>query len=102
MTRVVNIYKNKYDVYIGRSGKGQEGYFGNLIKCNEKCLVCQEVHIESGSTIVCFKEIFLLRIDNDIEYREKILSLKDKTLGCFCKPKPCHGDVIVEWLESEK
>ena len=22
--------------------------------------------------------------------------LKGKTLGCFCKPKSCHGDVLVE------
>jgi hypothetical protein len=20
--------------------------------------------------------------------------LKDKTLGCYCAPKPCHGDVL--------
>ena len=28
-TRVVNIRKEAYDVYIGRAGKGQDGYFGN-------------------------------------------------------------------------
>ena len=28
-TTVVNLFKNKYDVYIGRAGKGQDGYFGN-------------------------------------------------------------------------
>ncbi len=28
-TRVVNIRKKAYDVYIGRAGKGQDGYFGN-------------------------------------------------------------------------
>lgn len=28
-TRVVNIYKEKYDVYIGRAGRGENGYFGN-------------------------------------------------------------------------
>lgn len=26
---VVNIYKDKFDVYIGRKGKGHDGYFGN-------------------------------------------------------------------------
>lgn len=28
-TKVVNIYKDKFDVYIGRPGKGNDGYFGN-------------------------------------------------------------------------
>lgn len=25
--------------------------------------------------------------------------LKNKTLGCFCHPKPCHGDVLLELIE---
>ena len=32
MTKVVNLYKEPYEVYIGRSGKGKDGYFGNPIK----------------------------------------------------------------------
>jgi hypothetical protein len=24
------------------------------------------------------------------------LELKDKTLGCWCKPLPCHGDILAE------
>lgn len=40
------------------------------------------------------------------KYREYILSNKEllnsldeirgKTLGCWCKPKSCHGDILVE------
>lgn len=26
--------------------------------------------------------------------------LRGKVLGCWCKPLPCHGDVIVELLEA--
>lgn len=29
MTKVVNIRKDDYDVYIGRAGKGEVGYYGN-------------------------------------------------------------------------
>jgi len=29
MTKVVNIKHSKYDVYCGRAGKGQDGYFGS-------------------------------------------------------------------------
>jgi hypothetical protein len=26
--------------------------------------------------------------------------LRGKTLGCFCKPHPCHGDIIAAYLDS--
>lgn len=26
--------------------------------------------------------------------------LRDKHLGCFCAPKPCHGDVLVKLLSE--
>ena len=26
--------------------------------------------------------------------------LKDKRLGCFCKPKSCHGDILIELIEK--
>ena len=91
-TKVVNIYKEKFDVYIGREGKGQDGYFGNPIKL--------EKGEPRGSTIEKYKKYFYNRIEKDLEFKEKILSLKGKTLGCFCKPHSCHGDVIVEYLNN--
>jgi hypothetical protein len=27
-------------------------------------------------------------------------TLKGKTLGCWCKPEACHGDVLVEFIEG--
>jgi hypothetical protein len=27
-------------------------------------------------------------------------NLRDKVLGCHCKPKSCHGDVYVKFLSS--
>ncbi|PRI17398.1 DUF4326 domain-containing protein [Pectobacterium versatile] len=32
--------------------------------------------------------------------KEDFLHLKGKTLGCFCKPQACHGDVIADYLNS--
>lgn len=26
--------------------------------------------------------------------------LKGKNLGCYCKPKACHGDILVELIEN--
>lgn len=92
MTTVVNLYKDKYDVYIGRGGKGLNGYFGNPFK-----LTPGE---DRGATIERFKEYFYYRLQNDPVYKESIHRLKDKVLGCFCKPNACHGDIIAEYLNS--
>ena len=35
-------------------------------------------------------------IQTQPELLKRIPELKGKTLGCFCKPKSCHGDVLVE------
>lgn len=91
-TKVVNLYKEDYDVYIGRAGKGKSGYFGNptRLKPGE----------ERGSALENYKKYFYKRIENDPKFKEEVLKLKGKTLGCFCKPKPCHGDIIVEFLNK--
>ena len=91
-TKVVNIRNAKYDVYIGRAGHGQDGYFGNpfMLKADET----------RGSTLEKYRKYFNNRLETDPEFRRKILSLKGKTLGCFCKPYPCHGDIIAEYLNS--
>jgi hypothetical protein len=31
---------------------------------------------------------------------DKLESLRGKTLGCWCKPKACHGDVLVQLLRE--
>ena len=88
-TTVVNLYREAYDAYIGRSGKGQAGYFGNPFSGPNR-----------DENIVRFEEYFYKRLKTDPEYRKRILALKDKRLGCFCKPKPCHGDIIAKYLNS--
>lgn len=91
-SKVVNLFKESYDVYIGRAGKGQDGYFGNPIKL--------EKGEERGSTIEKFRIYFENRIKIDLEFKKRVGELKGKTLGCFCKPKACHGDIYVEYLNQ--
>lgn len=91
-TRVVNLYKEPYDVYIGRKGRGHDGYFGNPIVL--------KVGEPKGSTLIAYREYFYKRITEDSLFRSNILSLRDKTLGCFCKPNACHGDIIKEYLDN--
>jgi hypothetical protein len=88
-TKVVNIYKEPYDVYIGRRGRGQEGYFGNPFYKGTR-----------EENIANYKKYFYNRLKEDSEFHARVILLKGKVLGCFCAPSNCHGDVIVEYLEN--
>lgn len=90
-TRVVNIRKEAYDVYIGRAGQEQDGYFGNPFRI--------VAGMDRGGTLAEFRKYFYRRLANDPAYRRRIHELQGKTLGCFCKPYPCHGDIIKEYLD---
>lgn len=97
MTRVVNLYKEPYDVYIGRGGKGKDGYFGNPFPLVEKNSEEKREHC-----LKLYREYFHKRLAEDPEFKRRVEMLDSKVLGCFCKPKLCHGDVIVEYLESRR
>ncbi len=97
---VVNLYKNKYDVYIGRPGKGQAGTLGNPVRIGYKCPECSEVHSDGGNTLPCYERWLRRRITTDHKYKEQVKNLHGKVLGCFCKPNPCHGDVLVRVAEE--
>ena len=99
-TRVVNLYKETYEVYIGRPGRGQDGHLGNPIVTGEVCLVCYKTHTEKGDTLPCYKVYLEARAAADESFRTRLINLKGRVLGCFCKPKPCHGDIIVDYLEN--
>lgn len=98
MTRVVNIKKEKCDVYIGRRRAGRDGYFGSPIVIGSICPICNNIHNDAGSTLPCYKIYFQRRLQDDQMFKEMVLQLKGKKLGCFCAPGPCHGNVIAEYL----
>lgn len=101
ITRVVNLRTDSYDVYIGRGGRGKDGLFGNPYVVGEQCMRCRERHLDAAGVIPCFKGYFESRLLYEPQFRELVHNLLGKTLGCFCKPGPCHGDVIVEYLEKQ-
>ena len=91
-TVVVNINKEPGDVYIGRAGRGEDGYFGNPFRIGNG--------ISREDAVKGFQEYFAERIERDFEFKRRVLAVKGKRLGCFCKPKACHGDVIADWLNK--
>lgn len=92
MTTVVNIKTDEYDVYCGRAGNGESGYFGNPFRTYPGD--------KRENSIAKFNEYFLKRVEGDWKFKEEVLKLKGKRLGCFCKPKPCHVDIIAEWINK--
>lgn len=87
-TVVVNKRYEAYDVYIGRGS-----LFGNPFFIGRDG--------DRGLVIKKYRAWFTERLE-DMNFKEAVLSLKGKRLGCYCSPKPCHGDILVEYLEGFK
>lgn len=94
VTTVVNIKTckdfgtKKGDVYIGRRccGRGESKWGNPFYMRNENE---RDVVIEKYK-----KYLYVSGLIDDIR------DLKDKRLGCWCKPKACHGDVLAELANS--
>lgn len=84
------------EVYIGRAGRGYDGYFGNPVSYALPCPMCQQVHDTRASTLPCFRVYAEQRLLADPEYRQRVRDLHGKILVCFCSPLPCHGEVLAE------
>jgi hypothetical protein len=89
MTKVVNKYKEPYDTYIGRGSK-----WGNPYSHMKGTLA--EFEVETREEAVAKYEEYLL---TKPELMAQLYELKGKTLGCFCKPLSCHGDILVKYIE---
>ena len=47
-----------------------------------------------------YKEYIIDKINNDHELMRELNSMKGKTLGCWCFPERCHGNILLELIES--
>jgi hypothetical protein len=86
-TSVVNLKKEPYDVYVGRGSK-----WGNPYSHREGTLAKFTVN-NRREAIKKYEEYLL---SNEDLLRD-LTELKGKVLGCFCKPKSCHGDVLAKY-----
>lgn len=91
-TKVVHCKKEAFDVYIGRPSK-----WGNPFT---------HLNLEKTKAVFHAKD----RDEAVEKYKEWILTqpallaelkeLKGKTLGCWCSPKRCHGDILAELADA--
>lgn len=84
--RVVHCKREKYDVYIGRPGP-----WGNPFPLRDEA--------ERQEVIDRYRQWLQEQLAAGKISAEELLSLRRKTLGCWCAPRPCHGDVLLEQAE---
>jgi hypothetical protein len=82
-TRVVNRHSEPYDVYIGRGTRWGNPFIEGFDGTREEII-----------------ELYRQYARNNPEITEHLHELVGKRLGCSCKPLLCHGDVLVEMVES--
>jgi hypothetical protein len=92
-TRVVHCNKELYDIYIGRPS-----IWGNpYTHIKDKTTKAQFIVKSREEAIQKYREWIVTQP----ELMQQIESLRGKVLGCWCKPKSCHGDVLIELLNHD-
>ena len=81
-TKVVHV-REAYDVYIGRGS-----VWGNPFVIGK----------HGDRDEVCDKYVSWFMAQPDLIKRGG--ELRGKRLGCYCKPKRCHGDFLVNLIEG--
>lgn len=83
--RVVHCKREPCDVYVGRPSKwgnpytiGRDGSRGDVIE----------------------KYRYYL-LDNQ-ELLDALPELRGKVLGCWCSPRPCHADILLEYANGSE
>ena len=89
---VVNIKKDDdFDVFCGRPSK-----WGNPFT-HLKGKTYAEFVVDTREEAI---ENYRGYILNNPELMASLPELKDKILGCFCKPLSCHCDILAELVET--
>jgi hypothetical protein len=84
-TKVVHCKRAAFEVYIGRPSK-----WGNPFA----------IKSESERELVIDQYRKWITKGEGQHLLQQLQELKGKTLGCWCYPKKCHGDVLAELVES--
>ena len=76
-------------VYIGRQVRGgwKQSDWANPFRIGK--------HGDNDQIIAAYRE----HLDHSPALKMRLPELRGKVLGCWCYPKPCHGDVLCEAVE---
>lgn len=93
-TTVVNLRNSSYDVLIDRSTK-----WGNpFTHIKDKKTLATQIVATRAEAIAKYEEWLL----QQPQLLAELPKLKGKTLGCWCAPLPCHGDVLARLAEGDE
>ena len=92
-TTVVHNLLDDFDVYIGRE-VAEHGIPAS--KWGNPFVMADESDAEREQAIASYRDWVV----KQPELMASLEELRGQRLGCWCAPKRCHGDVLVELLES--
>lgn len=94
--KVVHFKREPHDVYIGRPSK-----WGNpFTHIADKKTAAQFIVASREEAVQKYKEWIL---EGDGKWLlEHLHELEGKTLGCWCAPKLCHGNALIEIINERK
>jgi hypothetical protein len=99
--------KNANNVYIGRRGVillEPEGGGTKRRFPEQDSIWANPFKIDKNGTredvIAKYEAYIREKLNKDSTLVEELLKLKGKTLGCWCHPDPCHGDVLIKLIEE--
>ena len=93
MTRVVHIRRERYDVYVGRPSK-----WGNPFSHLSGTLA--EFRVASRKEAISRYREWITEGDGR-HLLADLHELLPLTLGCWCHPRSCHGDVLAELADLQ-
>lgn len=95
--------KYKNNIYIDRKGvlfiDGERFSKENSLFHNPYKI---KYNINREEIILQYKIYLLKKIRDDKNFRKEFYKLKNKNLGCWCKPEKCHKNIIIEILNRDK
>lgn len=94
---VVHCKKSSYDVYIGRGRDPVNDYM--VAKWDNPFIIGNTYLVGEAITRERAIELYdgwLHSSKEGLELLKDIGELKGKILGCWCYPKPCHGDILAK------
>lgn len=90
--KVVHCKKEPFDVYIGRPSK-----WGNPFTHLKDKQTIAKFQVETRQEAVDAYRQWITEGDGQHLLKD-IHELDGKVIGCWCSPKSCHGDVLIELL----
>jgi hypothetical protein len=96
-THIINIKsKQTFDVYIGNRIRFHPEKYPQTKWGNPYAKYVKKYGRNKGI------EMYRKYVMNKPELLELIpLELKNKTLGCWCKPEACHGDILAKLADRK-